>query len=108
MKPQPSESSEADKEREILLKQFRAYLHLAITAKQTGQDKELEALPGPNTPAYCRVLAELPDNSLAGELAKPVRAIVEQIDKAESLLRGVKLDGSSPDGPAAPGNPESN
>jgi hypothetical protein len=47
MKSQPSEPSEVDKEREILLKQFRACLHLAITAKQTGQDKELEVMPGP-------------------------------------------------------------
>jgi hypothetical protein len=82
MKPQPSEPSEADKEREILLKQFRAYLHLAITAKQTGQDKELEALPGPNASTYCRVLAELPDNTLASELAGPVCAILKQIDDA--------------------------
>jgi hypothetical protein len=28
--------------------------------------------------------------------------------QAESLLRATKLDGSSPDGSAAPGNPESN
>ena len=60
MKPQPSKPSEADKERENLLKQFRAYLHLAITAKQTGQDKQLEAMPGPNMLTYCRALAELP------------------------------------------------
>ena len=59
MKPQPSEPSEADQEHEILLKQFRAYLHLVITAKQTGQDKELEALPGPNMMAYCMELAKV-------------------------------------------------
>jgi hypothetical protein len=47
MKPQPPEPSETDKEREILLKQFRAWLHLAITAKQTGQDQQLEAMAGP-------------------------------------------------------------
>jgi hypothetical protein len=82
MKSQPSETSEADKEREILLKQFRAYLHLAITAKQTGQDKELEAMPGPQIQDYCRVLADLPDNRLASELAKPVCAILKQIDEA--------------------------
>ena len=82
MKPESSPPTEMDKEREILLKQFRAYLHLAITAKQTGQDKALEALPGPNTSSYCRVLAELPDNTLASELAKPVQAILDQIDDA--------------------------
>ncbi len=82
MKPQPSESSEADKEREILLKQFRAWLHLAITAHQTGQAKQLEALPGPDTTAYCRPLAKLPDNNLAAELAAPVNAILDQIIEA--------------------------
>src|ERR1039458_10329200 len=76
---EPSEPSEADKEREILLKQFRAYLHLAITAKQTGQDKELEAMPGPNTMTYCMELAELPDTDLAWELSRPVVAILDQI-----------------------------
>jgi hypothetical protein len=82
MKSQPSEPSEPDKEREILLKQFRAYLHLAITARQTGKDKELEAMPGPQIQDYCRVLAELPDNTLAGELAKPVCTVLKQIDEA--------------------------
>jgi len=87
MKSQPSEPSEPDKEREILLKQFRAYLHLAITAKQTDQDKEFKAMPGPQIQDYCRVLAELPDNTLAGELWHPVRAILEQIDKAALYCR---------------------
>ena len=82
MKSQPSEPSETDKEREILLKQFRAYLHLAITAKQTGQEKQLETMPGPNTLTYCEALAKLPDNLLAGELATPVCAILKQIDEA--------------------------
>jgi len=63
-----------------LLKQFRAYLHLAITAKQTGQDKELEALPGPNMTVYCKELAELPDTDLAWELSRPVVAILDQIN----------------------------
>ena len=79
MKPQPSNSSEAAKEREILLKQFRAYLHLAITAKQTGQEKQLEAMPGPNLLTYCEALAKLPDNTLAGELAAPVMAMLNQL-----------------------------
>ena len=80
MKSQPSEPSETDKEREILLKQFRAYLHLAITAKQTGQDKKLEAMPGPQMRDYCHMLAKLPDNTLARELATPVGAILGQIE----------------------------
>ena len=90
MKSQPSEPSEpskADQEREILLKQFRAYLHLAITANQTGQDKQLEAMPGPRIQDYCRTLAELPNNTLAGELWHPVWAILKQIDKAELYCR---------------------
>jgi hypothetical protein len=79
MNPQPSEPSEADKEREILLKQFRAYLHLAITAKQTGQEKQLEAMPGPNLMTYCMELAKLPDNTLSWELSRPVVAMLEQL-----------------------------
>jgi hypothetical protein len=79
MKPQPSNPFEPDKEHENLLKQFRAYLHLVITAKQTGQDKQLEAMPGPNMLTYCRVLAELPGNTLAGELADSVSALFDQI-----------------------------
>jgi len=88
MKPQPSEPSEADKEREILLKQFRAYLHLVITAHQTGQAKQLEALPGPNFMSYCRVLAEMPDNTLASELAAPITAILLQINKIAPQCEG--------------------
>ena len=91
MKPQPSEPSEPDKEHDALLKQFRAYLHLAITAKQTGQDKQLEAMPGPDMMTYCRALAELPDNTLAGELADSVSAIFDQMNKVslrcENTLR---------------------
>jgi hypothetical protein len=79
MKSQPSEPAEEDKDRDALLKQFRAFLHLAITAKQTGQDKEFKAMPGPNTMTYCMELAKLPDNTLAGELSDPVAAILEEI-----------------------------
>ena len=81
-KEQSSNPAEAEKQREALLKEFRAYLHLVITAKQTGQDKQLAAMPGPNMVTYCPALAELPDNALAGELAKPVLAILKQIDEA--------------------------
>jgi hypothetical protein len=89
MKPQPSEPSEPDKEREILLKQFRAYLHLTITAKQTGQDKQLEAMPGPNMMVYCKELAELPDTNLAWELASPVVAILDQIKDVSCCCEGI-------------------
>jgi len=74
-------------DREVLLKHFRAHLHLAITARQTGQDQELKAMPGPRIQDYCRALAKLPDNTLAGELWHPVRAILEQIDEATLYCR---------------------
>ena len=88
MKPQSSESSGADKEREILLKEFRAYLHLVITAHQTGQAKQLKALPGPNFMSYCRVLAEMPDNTLASELVAPITAILLQISEIVPRCEG--------------------
>jgi hypothetical protein len=88
MKSQPAEPSEAYKEREILLKQFRAYLHLAITAKQTRQDKELKAMPGPNMMTYCRALAELPEYTLAQELSHPVLAVLDQISHVANICQG--------------------
>jgi hypothetical protein len=84
----PTTSSETDKANEALLKQFRAYLHLAITAHQTGQDKELEAMSGPNMIAYCRMLVELPDNTLARELAAPITAILQQINEITPPCEG--------------------
>ena len=89
MKSQPSEPSEADKERESLLKQFRAYLHLAITARQTGQDKELKAMPGPDMTVYCRALANLPDYTLAQELSSPLTAILDQIKDVSCCCEGI-------------------
>jgi len=89
MKPQPSEPSEADKEREILLKQFRAWLHLVITAHQTGQKKQLEAMPGPNTLTYCRALSKLPEYTLAAELSRPVTAVLEQISHVANSCQGI-------------------
>src|ERR1039458_6267663 len=82
MNPQPSEPSEADKKRDALLKEFRAYLHLAITAHQTDQAKNLEAMPGPQMRDYCHMLAKLPGNTLARELAAAVGAVLEQLDTA--------------------------
>jgi hypothetical protein len=91
MKSQPSEPSEPDKERDDLLKQFRACLHLAITAKQTRQDKEFNAMPGPDTMMYCMKLANRPDNTLAVELADSVLAILAQMRnvsiRCENTLR---------------------
>ncbi|HEX5219818.1 MAG TPA: hypothetical protein VFZ59_09645 [Verrucomicrobiae bacterium] len=57
---------------EDLVKEFRAYLHLAITAGQMGQSQQLKTLPGPWIGDYCRALAKLPGNKLAGELAGSV------------------------------------
>jgi hypothetical protein len=91
MKSQPSEPSKADQEREILVKQFRAYLHLAITAKQTRQDKELEALPGPNMTGYCMELAKLSVNPLTWELAAPVIAVLDLISEQSTTCEGILL-----------------
>jgi len=79
MKPQPAEPSETDKERDALLKEFRAYLHLVITAGQTTRLKELAALPGPRMRDYCHLLAKWPGNILAGELSAPVVAVLDQL-----------------------------
>jgi hypothetical protein len=91
MNPQPSEPSETDKEREILLKQFRAYLHFAITAHQIGQAEKLKAMPGPNMTVYCKELAKLPDNTLAIELATPVTSILYLISEQSSPCEGILL-----------------
>jgi hypothetical protein len=82
MNSQSPEPPISDKDRKILLKQFRAYLHLAITAGQIAHEKQLKALPGPNMVSYCMELAKLPGNTLAGELAKPVWAVLKQIEEA--------------------------
>jgi hypothetical protein len=68
VKSQPREPSAADQKRDALLKVFRAYLHLVITAHQTGQAKQLKAMPGPHLMTYCRELAELAASAQA-ELA---------------------------------------
>ncbi len=82
MKSQPSGPSQTDKNRDNLLKQFRAYLHLAITASQTGQTKQFKAMPGPNMMTYCRLLADMPEWTLAREIASSVDAVIEQINDA--------------------------
>src|ERR1035437_3008103 len=82
MKSQPSSPSDADKERDALLKEFRAWLHLVITAHQTGQAKQLAAMPGPQMRDYCHRLAKLPGNTLACELSAAVGAVLEQLDVA--------------------------
>jgi hypothetical protein len=71
-----------DEPHQPLIDHFRAHLHTVITAEQYGQTARLRALPGAKTEDYCLSLAKLPDNTLAGELAAPVLAIIRQIDEA--------------------------
>jgi len=71
-----------DEAHQGLIDNFRAYLQTVITAEQYGQSARLDALPGAKTVNYCRSLATLPDNTLAAELAKPVWAMLEQINQA--------------------------
>jgi hypothetical protein len=68
-----------------LVKPFQAYLHLVITAEQTGLNYGLANVPGLRMRDYCPSLASLPRNTLASELAKPVRAILEQIRKVSRI-----------------------
>lgn len=84
-----------------LVKEFRAYLHLVIAARQMNRTKKLEALPGSRMAAYCRALAEMPGNTLAGELASPLRAILEQVGRVARgnqaiLAKGVIVNGIRP------------
>jgi len=69
-----------------LIKAFRAYLQTVITAEQFGQKARLSALPGPKTINYCESLSKLPDNTLAVELATPVWAVIEQMDRVSTDL----------------------
>lgn len=64
------------------MRAFRAHLHTVITAEQFGQIARLSALPGARTANYCAWLSELDDNTVARELAAPVRAILKQIEEA--------------------------
>ena len=66
-------------EQQTLLKDFRAYLHLVMTAGQTGQKAKLAGLPGPKLDGYCLAMAKLPDNQLAKELAKAVCPVAEAV-----------------------------
>jgi hypothetical protein len=91
MNPTPSDSSDDKLNQEALIRQFRAHLHLAITARQTGQSKQFKELPGPHTETYCRALANLPDNTLAGELAAPIMAILNEISRASAPFQATLL-----------------
>jgi hypothetical protein len=66
---------------------FRSWLQTVITAGQSGQNERLPRLPRSKTPAYCRSLANLPDNALAKELAAPVLAVLEQIEYAATVFQ---------------------
>jgi hypothetical protein len=97
-KPQPPLTGEA-KQRDIALRQFRAYLHLAITARQTGREKEFKALPGPDSLTYCQALAKLPGHPLTDELARPVNALIAQL-RAVAYACEARLLPGSPVSPA--------
>jgi hypothetical protein len=95
------------RQRDIVLRQFRAHLPLAVTAGQTGRQKEFAALPGPNSLTYCQALAKLPGHALTNEMGQPVRALLSQIaavaaacedrlsgpDPAKALVAQQVLDG---------------
>jgi len=80
--------------RDITIRQFRAYLHLAITACQTDRDKEFAKLPGPNSLTYCRTLAEMPGKKMAGVLACPINAVLDQM---RSVARECEARSADPD-----------
>ena len=83
VKPQPRLTGEA-RQRDLAVRQFHAYLHLAITARHSRRDAEFAALPGPNTLTYCQALAKAPDHLLARELAVPIQAVVDQLSQVAS------------------------
>ena len=65
-----------------LIQNFRTYLHVVITAAQTGQSAKLEQLAGPTLAGYSLALAKLPDNALAREISRPAVAMVKAIEEA--------------------------
>lgn len=83
---------------EALVKELRAYLHLVTTAGQVGGKKALQALPGSRMAVYCRALAEMPDNMLAGELAAPIRAILEQVNRVARGNQAILAKGGAVNG----------
>jgi hypothetical protein len=92
--PQTPLTGEA-RQRDIALRQFRAHLHLAITARQTGRDQEFKALPGPKSLTYCRALAKLPGPTLTAELAQPIRAVLCQMQSVAAACEA-RLSGPDP------------
>ena len=72
-------TSQPDRQRDLVVRQFRTHVHLAVTAWQTKNKLKFPALPGPDSLTYCQALAQFPDHVLAGELTEPVDAILEQI-----------------------------
>jgi hypothetical protein len=89
MNPQTTEPTELQQERDAFLKQFRAYLHLLITAHQTGQAGQIQAMPGPDLLTYCRQLVDWPGHRLADELAKPLTAILQELCRIPATCQGI-------------------
>lgn len=77
-----SEVTKNTESEEQLLNSFRAYLQVIISAEQFGKGKHVSALPGPKTRDYCARIDRLKENQLAGELSRPVCAILDEIDEA--------------------------
>ena len=80
--------------RDLTIRQFHAYQHLAITARQTDRDKEFARLPGPNSLTYCRTLADMPGKRMAGVLACPINAVLDQM---QSVAGECEARSSDPD-----------
>lgn len=92
MNPPTTDPAELQKNRDLFIKQFRAYLHLVITAHQNGDAKKLKTLEGPKLVNYCRKMTEgldqWPENTLANELSRPVRAMLDELSQVSSICEG--------------------
>jgi len=72
-------SAAVQADRDFLVRQFRAHLHLAITAQMIGGEQALEARQGAAAVRFCRALVYLPEAALVRELAYPVKALLEEV-----------------------------
>ena len=83
-----NQKSTQTENQENLKNSLRAYLQTAITAEQFGQRTNFQALPGAKTADYCAALYKVSDkNELALELAAPVWAVLEEINKATMFFQ---------------------
>ena len=75
-------------EQQNLITNFRTYLHVVMTAGQTGQTAELTTPPGPTLAGYGLDMAKLPQNRLAWELGKAVNSLTEAVFGAAFACSG--------------------